>query len=284
MATMLLRAFGVGSALILQSLGGRRKVLPIEGGFLRYQVIGPEDGEPWLLLHGMGTTGASWAPVVRALKGECRLLVPELSAIGGSVVPGGAVDLGLAPGILAELLKAELGERPVTVAGISLGAWMAVLLARAHPVRIARLVLVDAAGYGDQDWDRISAQVQLDSPAKTHELLGALWAKVPWFLRLGAPLFYKVYTSRAVTRILETTREEHAYWDRDLAGLDFPTAVIWGEDDGLFRVEVARAMAEALPVSTLEILADCGHVPPWERPGGTLAALERFRRAHPATN
>jgi abhydrolase domain-containing protein 6 len=280
---MLLRAFGVGSALILQSLGGKKKILPIDGGFLRYQVIGPDDGEPWLLLHGMGTTGASWAPVVRALRGECRILVPELSAIGGSEVPGGAVELERAPELLAALLDVEFGARPVTVAGISLGAWMAVLLARAHPALLARLVLVDAAGYGAQDWERISSQVQLDTPKKTHELLGALWAKVPWYLRLGAPLFYKVYTSRAVTRILETTREEHAYWDADLATVDVPTAVIWGEEDGLFRVEVARAMAEALPQSTLVVLENCGHVPPWERPGATLAALDRFRRAHPVS-
>lgn len=281
---MLLRAFGVGSALILQSLGGRRKTLTVEGVRLRYQVIGPDDGEPWLLLHGMGTTGASWAPVVRALRGECRLVVPELSAIGGTEAPGGAVDLAHSPAILAALLAAEWPQRPSTVVGISLGAWMAVLLARAHPQQVSRLVLIDAAGYGNQDWDRISAQVQLGSPAQTHELLGALWSKVPWYLRLGAPLFYKVYTSRAVTRILETTREEHAYWDRDLAALTVPTAVIWGEQDGLFRVEVARAMAHALPDSTLEILEHCGHVPPWERPGATLAALDRFRRANPVLN
>ena len=61
-----------------------------------------------------------------------------------------------------------------------------------------------------------------------------------------------------------------------------PTALIWGEQDGLFTVEAARAMAAALPHATLEVLPGCGHALHLECRAGMVAAIQRFRRAAPA--
>ena len=120
---------------------------------LVYYVIGPEDGEPWVLLHGLGSVAATWSPVMRGLRRSCRMLVPELSALGGTRCPGDGLGIQPAVEILQKLLDRELGSRPVTLLGLSLGGWMAVRLALRHPERVSRLVLVDAGGYRDQDWD-----------------------------------------------------------------------------------------------------------------------------------
>jgi 4,5:9,10-diseco-3-hydroxy-5,9,17-trioxoandrosta-1(10),2-diene-4-oate hydrolase len=58
-----------------------------------------------------------------------------------------------------------------------------------------------------------------------------------------------------------------------------PTALIWGERDGLFKLETARAMAAALPDPCLTILPDCGHAVHLECPGRLAEALKEFRRA-----
>lgn len=264
----------------LRRVGGervRRRIGEVE---LLYHRFGPTDGDPWLLLHGMGATSATtWGSVAGALAGDCRMVSPELSAIGGTKAPGGAVDLDAAPDVLAELIETELGERPVTVAGVSLGAWMAVLLARERPDLVGRLVLADAAGFLDQDWERIERQVTLESPDQTQELLEALYHRVPWSLKLAKRGFYEAYTSEAVNRILATTSEAHAYTEEELAAIRVPTLILWGEADRLFYPEVGEALARAIPDARYELIEQCGHALHWECPDEFAAAIVRFHRS-----
>jgi pimeloyl-ACP methyl ester carboxylesterase len=54
---------------------------------------------------------------------------------------------------------------------------------------------------------------------------------------------------------------------------------VWGEDDGLFELEVAERMVAALPHGTLYRLPRCGHALHWERPRAFARAVAEFRRA-----
>src|SRR6185295_3658583 len=148
-AVMLARLFILLTSLYLRLLGARRARLRKGEVALVYYDIGRRQGEPWLLLHGLGSVAATWSPVMRRLRRSCRMLVPELSALGGSECPGGGLGVKAGVESLTELIERELGDRPFTLAGISLGGWMAVRLALAHPERISRLVLIDAGGYRD---------------------------------------------------------------------------------------------------------------------------------------
>src|SRR5262249_41485315 len=51
------------TALYLRLLGARRRVLADGPVSLVYYVMGPEDGEPWVMLHGLGSIAATWGPV-----------------------------------------------------------------------------------------------------------------------------------------------------------------------------------------------------------------------------
>ena len=91
---MLLYAFSLTTAFFLLWIGARRRRLQLgEKVSLAYTVLGPRGGEPWILLHGLGSVGSSWIPVMAALRRECRLLVPELSALGGTQAPGGGFGI-----------------------------------------------------------------------------------------------------------------------------------------------------------------------------------------------
>jgi pimeloyl-ACP methyl ester carboxylesterase len=276
---MLFKLFAIVTALYLRLLGARRRVLHTGEVSLVYYVLGPRGGEPWVLLHGLGSIAATWAPVMRGLRRGCRMIVPELSALGGTQCPGDGLGIGAAVEILRTLIGRELSGRPVTLAGLSLGGWMAVRMALDHPERVSRLVLIDAGGYRDQDWDRIESLISVQDLAGVDRLYEALFFRVPWMMRFSRATFLRAYTSRAVRGVLEELSENDTFQDTDLARLRMPTALIWAERDGLFTVETARAMAAAIPRSRLEIIRSCGHAIHMECPRGLVSALERFRRA-----
>jgi pimeloyl-ACP methyl ester carboxylesterase len=276
---VLVRLFLAVINLSLRLLGARRKRLRKGSVSLAYFVIGRPDGEPWVLLHGLGSVAAGWGPVLRALRGSCRLVVPELSALGGTECPGAGLGIGAGVDIVTELIETELGGRKVTLAGLSLGGWLAARVALAHPERVSRLVLIDAGGYRDQDWDTIQSLVTVDDLAGVNRLYGALFARVPWLMRLSRKAFLRTYTSPAVKNVLAGLSEADTFNDADLARLHMPTALIWAERDGLFTLETARAMAAALPQAYFEVLPGCGHAVHLECPRKLAQALQRFRLA-----
>jgi 3-oxoadipate enol-lactonase len=279
---MLLRFYARFVALLLRLMGARRLRLEDGDVSLVYFRLGREDGEPWLLVHGLGSIAATWAPVMRALRGSCLLIVPEMSALGGSRIPGDGFGVERASRILAKLLEHELGARPAvpaTVAGISLGGWATVRLTLERPELVSRLLLIDAGGYRHQDWNKIQSLVTVDDLAGVDRLYQALFVRVPWALDVSRADFLKSYTSPSVRNTLRDLSERDTFGDEDLARLRVPTGLIWGEHDGIFTLETARAMAAALPQARLEVLRGCGHAVHLECPRLLVDAIQRFRRA-----
>ena len=291
---MLLRLYMIASALLLLASGARRRRLREGEVSLVYYVLEPRRwgrlrrrgagaAEPWLLLHGLGSVAASWGRALYVLRRDCRLIVPELSALGGTRAPGGYLGLELGARLLARLIDEELGGGPVTLAGLSMGAWMAMRLAQTRPELIARLVLIDAAGYRHQDWDRIGKLVKVQDLDGVGRLYGAMFRKTPWVMRRSRRTFLQAYTSPPVRNLLASLGEPDTYRDRDLARLTMPAALIWGDHDGLFDLDTARAMTAALPSSRLYVLRDCGHAVHLECPRDLAGALQRLRRELPVT-
>ncbi len=293
---MLLRLYVLATVLYMMLTGARRRRLQVGDVSLVYYRIGgrprrrrgprsPRDqgaaAEPWLLLHGLGSVAATWGKVLRALPPDCELIVPELSALGGTRSPLGAVTPAAGARLLARLIEQLYDGRPVTVAGISMGAWIAVRLALARPEVVGRLVLIDAAGYRSQDWERIDRLVRVRDLAGVDRLYQALFHHTPWIMRRSRGGFLRAYTSPSVVNLLDALEEPDTYRRRDLARLLMPVALVWGEHDGLFTLEVARAMAAAVPLARLYVLPRCGHAVHIECPRALVGALQQLRRDMP---
>lgn len=276
---MLLRLFSVWTATVLKSMGAKRRVFETGDVRLAYYEVGSPDGEPWILLHGLGSTALSWNHVVRRMRKDARLIVPELSSLGGTQCPGGGLNVPEGARSIRDLIGALVPEQSVTLAGISLGGWMAVKLAIECPQLVERLVLIDAAGYEDQDWERIRDMTDIRDLEGVDRFYGALFARTPFILDMSRRGFLKAYTSSAVQRVLGTTEPDHAYGPEHLAAVRAPTLLIWGEKDGLFFPEVAHSMRRHLPSSELVMIQDAGHAVQWETPKEMAHAMLRFRES-----
>lgn len=110
---------------------------------LSYDVLG--SGPGLVLLHGIGASGlTNWHPVTDQLAAEYTLVLPNLPGSGRSPLPGGPLDAdAVADHVVATAVEA--GLQRFALAGISLGAAVAVKAAARYPDLVSRLVTV--AGY-----------------------------------------------------------------------------------------------------------------------------------------
>ena len=274
--------FELATATALSARGLRAETVRTTNGWnLKLWRGGAPGGEPWVLLHGLGATAATFLPMVPQLKPDCELLLPELSTLGGSRGPQPALSIPEATRALAELLEGRSSDLPLTVCGISLGGWIAVRLAISRPDLVQRLLLIVPGGYRNQDWERIGRLVRVETYTDTAAIWQALFVRPPWFLRLGRPLLYLAYRSSAVRAALATLRQEDSFGDEELALLRMPVGLIWGSEDQFFRREAGERMARAIPHARFYPIEKAGHGVQWERPQEFFAAVRKFRLDSP---
>ncbi|HXT22560.1 MAG TPA: alpha/beta hydrolase, partial [Thermoanaerobaculia bacterium] len=168
------------------------------------------------------------------------------------------------------------------VVGLSLGGWMAVRLALAEPSLVSRLILIDAGGYRDQDWEAIRTLVTVRDDADVTRLYGALFHRVPRLFKLSRTTFRRVFQSPVVTDTLEDLAESDLFGPEEIARLQMPVAVIWGEYDGLFSEQVGRQIAHHAKRGAFYLVTDAGHGLHWEAPERLVEAMEDARRELPA--
>lgn len=276
----------------MRALGAHSIRFRVGADDLKVWRLGPADGEPWILLHGLGSSALAWGPLLKRLlapgegkpldsPGGRRLVVPELSARAGSVVPGGWLAVRDGVPLIAALIRQQFPGRRVIVAGNSLGGWLALRLAIAHPMLVSRLVLLSPAGYRNQDWDRIERSIRVADLAGAEELIERMFVRPPMPKVLLRYAFRHTFTSEGVAAAIDKLEESESVGDDDLARIRAPTALVWGEHDGLFEVAVADRMAAALPSPSVYRLASTGHIPHWEDPEAVGDAIEDFLRRRP---
>jgi pimeloyl-ACP methyl ester carboxylesterase len=116
----------------------------VDGGPLAAFRLGAEraDAPPVLAIHGITSTSRTWLAPARALDDRAALIAVDLRGRGGShqLPPPFGLDAHVRDMIA---VLDHLGVERATVAGHSLGAYVAARLATTHPDRVERLVLVD---------------------------------------------------------------------------------------------------------------------------------------------
>lgn len=101
-----------------------------------------------LFIHGIGNTGASWDDVIRALPSDLRLVSIDLLGFGNSKSPTWAVydAKTQARSVLATYLKLRLSGQ-VIIVGHSLGALVAVEIAKRYPLLVKSIILCSPPFY-----------------------------------------------------------------------------------------------------------------------------------------
>ena len=108
-------------------------------------------GEPLLLIHGLGGSGADWAFQVAALEHRFRVIVPDLPGSGHSLPPRSEYTIAGFASALWQLMDHLKIVRP-NIVGFSLGGAVALEMATLRPACVPKLGLINSlATYKPRD-------------------------------------------------------------------------------------------------------------------------------------
>lgn len=222
-----------------------------------------------ILLHGLGVDSNQWRLTMSALAGY-RVLAPDQIGSGKSDKP----PLNYRVQTLVDFLDGfyrESGVQRATLVGNSLGGWVALAFALAHPAKVEKLVLVDSAGYSNQRWQGPAPtrdellKLNPSTLAGTRELLGLIFANK---LLVNDVTVQAAFTQRlaaadghVVNAFIDSILRNEDYVDGRLGAVKVPTLIVWGREDGLLPVAVGEAFAKDIAGARLTVLDKCGHVP-----------------------
>lgn len=172
-----------------------------------------------------------------------------------------------------------LGIEKAHLNGESLGGWVAVKYAVAHPDRVLRLVLNTPGGAMSlpevMERLRSLSQAAADEPTPEH-----IRARLEWLMADNATVTDELVALRrqiyarpgfaeSMRHILclqnPEIRRRNVITDEELAGLDHPTLVVWTSDDPSGPAATGMHIAEVVPQGRFELISGAGHWPQCEQ-------------------
>jgi pimeloyl-ACP methyl ester carboxylesterase len=177
----------------------------------------------------------------------------------------------------ADALK-QAPAGPLSLAGHSMGGYVALEVMRQAPGRVERLALLNTNARPDspestENRKRLMALAEKDFPAVIRTLLPKL-LRAGRMEELGGTI-----TEMALAAGKEAfLRQERAIIGRldsrpHLAAIRCPTCVVAADDDQLMPVEILRELSQAIPGARLEVIEGCGHMASLEQPAEVTRIL-----------
>ena len=247
---------------------------------------------PVVLVHGTPSTLTSWSRLIYGTNESPGLLaerdVIAIEVVGHGFAPGSTRPRGFddcASFVAAAVRALDIG--PVHMAGSSYGGEFVWRAAADNPDLIAGMVLMDSSGYVRRDEDWLSEEIVMreNSLASIGWLLNARdrveSALAPHFRELPPDVveeFFLVCENKQNWKaMIDLVRDENGTRQGDIASIEAPTLLIWGEEDLAYPPDHYAARFDAdLPNSELLIVPDAGHYPYEEQPAQVIDAMNRF--------
>lgn len=248
--------------LLLRGAGSHN--VTISGIRVHYYTLGPANGRPVVLVHGLGGRSEDWrnlAPILA--QSGFRVYLPDLPGFGQSERPAEfSYSIPDQAAIVVGFLD-SVGLRRVDLGGWSMGGWIVQRVAAEHPERVSRLMVYDSAGiYEVPHWD-----ISLFTPATREEVVqlnALLMPHPPRMPDFVARDILRVSDSNAwVThKALASMLTGRDTTDALLPKLKMPVLIVWGTEDRITPPDQAMKIHQLVPQSQLEMIDGCGHLAP----------------------
>ena len=242
-----------------------------DGVKIYYEVHG--DGPPLILTHGYSSTSAMWQGQIEALSKHHKLVLWDMRGHGQSDYPQDlkAYSEALTVGDIAALLD-EVGAKRAIVGGLSLGGYMSLAFYRAHPERVAALLIIDTGPGFKKDDAREVWNTRARDTADRFERDGLDVLKGP--SRERSPVSHRDASGLArAARGMLTQRDAGVI--ESLPGIKVPSLVVVGADDTPF-LAASDYMAAKIPGAKKVVIPAAGHAVNIDQPQAFIDAVLPF--------
>lgn len=255
------------------------KFVTVYGVKIHYQEAG--SGPAVILLHGLGGDVSNWAQTIGPLSQKYRVIVPDQIGFGRSDKPMINYRVGTLVDFLDGFYK-ELKLDRASLVGNSLGGWTAAAYTLAHPEKVERLVLVDAAGFaitGDVD-PRVLNGLNPSTRDAVKQVMSLVFYNKQYTSDAAVDLLFArkmtAGDSYTIQRFIDSITHGEDVLDNKLGAVKQPTLIVWGRQDGLTPIAMGERFKKEIQGSQLVVIEKCGHVPQLEKAAEFNAALAKF--------
>lgn len=273
--------------ILIKYTNEHSRFVVLNGAMVHYRDEG--NGYPIVLLHGAFSSLHTYDDWTAEFKKEFRVIRYDLLGFG---LTGRQRDDNYSMEsqlrVLRDLLDTLRIDRCV-VCGSSLGGWIAWEFALRYPNRVRKLILMDAAGFLDNDsiplpfklartpfanrvvrmvvrrnvLEQFLRQVYVDQDKVTEHLIDRYYEL---FSREGNPDAFMIMVNK--TQYRNNTHR--------LKEIKSPTLIIWGDEDNWIPKKYADYFLRRIPKARLVLYEGVGHLPMEEVPIETSAEVQRF--------
>ena len=242
-----------------------------DGVSLYYEVHGA--GPPLLLTHGFSATSQMWRGQIEALAKDHTLILWDMRGHGQSDYPADQDAYSEAATVadMAALLD-HLGHETSIVGGLSLGGYMSLAFAKAHPERVRALLIIDTGPGFRKDEARDAWNANAIRTAEDFEANGLER------LQRASPEM-RSSTHRSADGLARAARGMLIQRNGDvlnsLPAIKAPALVLVGSEDKPF-LAATDYMAAKIPGAEKVVIEGAGHAANIDRPDAFNAAVAGF--------
>jgi len=234
-------------------------------------------GRPVYLLHGLALDHSIWLEMVDYYADQAQFIIPDLR--GHGCTPLGNADASLEQ-LASDVIQLadHLGHEQFTLAGHSLGGYIALALAEAHPDRLSGLVMVTSHARADspeklEDRFEQARQARLEGIKVMSDNLIERMMPEGELAQPDEHMCEVVSNSSAEGFAnVQTAMAKRPNRLHVLRSLTCPVLAIAGGKDRILPKEIALEVAENAQHGRAVCLPEVGHLPMLEVPY-TLGAL-----------
>lgn len=238
------------------------------------------NGEPLLLVSGLGGTAAYWKPNLPALSARYRAIVHDHRGAGQSTHSKIQYSVDQMTDDLVRLMD-RLKIESAHLVGHSTGGAIGQTMAIKHPQRLKKLVLFATwtkADFFFRHLFSVRRDVLTKIGAETYVKAGTLFLYPPWWIQQNAELVEQreklALQSFPPVEVVASRIDGICAFDRsaELGKIEVPTLVICAKDDAITPAYFSEELARCIRGAQLEILPQGGHC-------ASEAAVEPFNKA-----
>ena len=216
---------------------------------------------PLILVPGLLCTEELWRDQIQALSDVADMTVPRHDQ-HKSIEE-----------IATEILKSAPKE--FTLAGLSMGGYIALEIVLRAPERVSKLALIDTRADEDSPKDKKRRQDFIRLVERGTTFKGVTESLLPMLIHpdrfQDTDLTGRIYKMAQDIGRDGFIRQETAILNRkdrnaELAKITCPTLVMCGNEDALIPAPLQQKMANDIPDAEFRIVDKCGHLPTMERP------------------